>query len=55
VSHPFVERLIGTIRREFLNRALFRNVADLAGKLAEFRDYYKAHRVNGSDATAGVD
>ena len=46
VSHPFVERLIGTIRREFLDRVFFWNVADLARKLAEFRDYYNAHRVH---------
>ena len=27
-SHPFVERLIGSIRREFLDHALFWNAAD---------------------------
>jgi transposase InsO family protein len=48
VSHPFVERLIGTIRREFLDRVFFWNVTDLARKLAEFRDYYNAHRVHRS-------
>src|SRR5437764_920264 len=35
VSHPFVERLIGTIRREYLDRTLFWTVADLEGKLAD--------------------
>ena len=35
LSHPFVERLIGTIRREFLDRILFWTVADLEAKLAD--------------------
>ena len=38
VSHPFVERLIGTIRREYLDRVLFWNAGDLARKLEAFRD-----------------
>ncbi len=46
VSHPFVERLIGTIRREYLDRAFFWNAMDLARKLAEFKDYYNTHRVH---------
>jgi len=46
VSHPFVERLIGTIRREYLDRLLFWNAGDLARKLGEFRDYYNADRVH---------
>jgi len=29
LSHPFVERLIGTIRREYLDRTLFWTAADL--------------------------
>jgi putative transposase len=48
VSHPFVERLIGTIRREYLDRTFFWNAVDLARKLNEFRDYYNAHRVHRS-------
>ena len=48
VSHPFVERLIGTIRREYIDRAFFWNARDLARKLDEFRDYYNAHRVHRS-------
>lgn len=48
VSHPFVERLIGTIRREYLDRVFFWNVLDLAQKLGEFRDYYNEHRVHRS-------
>jgi len=46
VSHPFVERLIGTIRRAYLDQTLFWNAADLLRKLDEFRDYYNAHRVH---------
>jgi putative transposase len=46
VSHPFVERLIGTIRREYLDRVFFGNAADLARKLEVFRDYYNGHRVH---------
>jgi putative transposase len=48
VSHPFVERLIGTIRREYLDRVFFWNVVDLAQKLGEFRDYYNEDRVHRS-------
>lgn len=36
VSHPFVERLIGTIRREYLDRTFLWNAADLARKLDYF-------------------
>lgn len=45
-SHPFVERLIGTIRREFLDQILFWNSVDLESKLLEFRDYYNSERVH---------
>jgi putative transposase len=48
VSHPFVERLIGTIRREYLDRVFFWNAVDLAQKLGEFRDYYNEHHVHRS-------
>jgi transposase InsO family protein len=47
-SHPFVERLIGTIRREFLDHAPFWNARDLERKLAEFQVYYNAARGNAS-------
>jgi transposase InsO family protein len=46
VSHPFVERLIGTIRREYLDRVFFWNAGDLTRKLGEFRAYYNADRVH---------
>jgi transposase InsO family protein len=38
-SHPFVERLIGTIRRECLDRLLFWTAIDLKMKLVAFQDY----------------
>src|SRR5262249_50630058 len=44
LSHPFVERLIGTIRRECLDRTLFWTVADLELKLLDFQRYYNGHR-----------
>jgi transposase InsO family protein len=40
LSHPFVERLVGTMRREFLDHVLFWNGTDLERKLAEFQTYY---------------
>ena len=43
-SHPFVERLIGTIRRECLDRLLFWTATDLEMKLIAFRDYYNGYR-----------
>ena len=45
-SHPFVERLIGTIRREYIDQQLFWNAIDLAQKLEGFRQYYNTHRVH---------
>jgi hypothetical protein len=42
-SHPVVERLIGTVRRECLDRMLFWTAADLEGKLVEFQQYYNEH------------
>ncbi len=48
VSHPFVERLIGTIRREYFDRVFFWNAADLARKLHDYKMYYNSHRVHRS-------
>ena len=48
VSHPFVERLIGTLRREFLDHLFFWNARDLDRKLEEFREYYNDYRVHTS-------
>jgi hypothetical protein len=43
-SHPFIERLIGTIRRECLDRTLFWTAADLERKLRDFQRYDNGHR-----------
>jgi putative transposase len=46
ISHPFVERLIGTIRREYLDHTLFWTTADLENKLLDFQAYFNEHRVH---------
>jgi len=46
LSHPFVERLIGTIRREFLDSTLFWTTLDLETKLIDFQHYYNDHRTH---------
>lgn len=47
-SRPFVERLIGTVRREYLDRVFFWNSVDLTRKLLAFQNYYNAYRVHRS-------
>src|SRR5262249_12914087 len=49
-SHPFVERLIGTVRRECLDRTLFWTTADLENKLLDFKTYFNHHRTHGARA-----
>jgi len=46
LSHPFVERLIATLRREYLDQAPFWGAADLRRKLADFQDFYNTHRAH---------
>jgi transposase InsO family protein len=48
LSHPFVERLIGTIRREYLDHMLFWTTADLENKLVDFKTYFNNHRTHDS-------
>ena len=48
LSHPFVERLIGTIRREYLDHVLFWNTVDLERKLNEFEVYFNETRTHSS-------
>ena len=48
VFHPFVERLIGTTWREFLDHVLFWNSRHLKRKLTDFQRYYNAERVYAS-------
>ena len=45
-SHPFVERLIGTLRREYLDQIFFWNGLDLHRKLDRFAAYYNQRRVH---------
>ncbi len=46
LSHPFVERLIGTIRREYLDQVPFWSAGDLGRKLMLFKEYYNGDRIH---------
>jgi len=46
LSHPFVERLIGRVRREYLDQVPFWSTRDLARKLLLFKEYYNRDRVH---------
>ena len=48
LSHPFVERLIGTLRRECVDQLLFWSASDLEDTLVAFQDFYNAHRAHAS-------
>jgi putative transposase len=53
VSHPFIERLIRTLRQECLDQLFYWNAADLEHKLLAFGRYYNSLRVHqglGGDA-----
>ena len=52
VSHSFVEGLIGTIRREYLDRMFFWNAVDLPRKLGDFQTYYNGSRCHQSAAAS---
>ena len=45
MSRPFVERLIGTVRREYLDRTFFWNRMDVEQKLEQLKTYYHEFRV----------
>ncbi|MCH9671938.1 MAG: integrase core domain-containing protein, partial [Gammaproteobacteria bacterium] len=56
-SHPYVERLIGSVWREFLDHILFWNKRDLERKLSDFQAYYNGDRVHASlagDTPSGI-
>jgi len=56
MSHPFVERLIGSIRRELLDQTFFWTATDLANKLRDYQRYYNEYRCHsGRDGTTPVD
>jgi len=47
-SHPFVERLIGSVRREYMDHIFFLNKYDLQKKLDHFQEYYNETRAHSS-------
>ena len=54
--HPFVERLIGSVRRELLDQTFFWTAADLANKLRTYQAYYNEHRCHsGRDGATPAD
>jgi len=48
MSHPFVERLIGSVRRELLDQSFFWTATDLGNKLRCYQGYYNEHRCHSS-------
>jgi transposase InsO family protein len=48
MSHPFVERLIGSVRRGLLDQTLFWTVTDLENKLLDYQSYYNESRCHSS-------
>jgi hypothetical protein len=48
MSHPFVERLIGSVRRELLDQTLFWTATYLANKLRDYQAYYNEKRCHSS-------
>src|SRR5215831_20054029 len=45
-SHPFIERLFGTMRRECLDPLVFWTATDLETKTYCVQDYYNSHRIH---------
>jgi putative transposase len=48
MSHPFVERLIGSIRRELLDQTFFWTDTDLKSKLRQYQAYFNEYRCHSS-------
>jgi len=46
MSHPFVERLIGSVRRELLDQTFFWTATDLEKKLTDYQAYYNECRTH---------
>ena len=56
MSHPFAERLIGSVRRELLDQTFFWAAAVLENKLREYQCYYNECRTHsGRDGATPVD
>jgi hypothetical protein len=55
MSHPFVERLIGSVRRELLDHTFFWTATDLENKLREYQCYFNESRTHsGRNGTTPV-
>jgi len=48
MSHPFVERLIGSVRRELLDQIMFWTQLDLESKLRAYQQYFNENRCHSS-------
>ena len=46
--HPFIERLIGSVRREIRDKTFYWNACDLQNKLELFQNYYNEERCHHS-------
>jgi len=59
LSHPFVERVMDTIRQGLLDRTLFWTTSNLEAKLLDFRHYCNGHRshagLDGHTPEPGID
>lgn len=56
MSHPFVERLIGSIRREMLDQTFFWTTTDLENKLHNYQCYYNESRTHsGRDGATPIE
>jgi len=56
MSHPFAERLIGSVRRELLDQTLFWSASDLENKLQNYQRYYNEYRCHsGRDGVTPVE
>ena len=56
MSHPFVERLIGSVRRELLDRGFFWTATDLENKLRDYQCYFNEYRTHsGRDGATPVE
>jgi len=55
MSHPSVERLIGSVRRELLDQTFFWTATDLENKLGAYQQYYNECRCHSSrDGTTPI-
>jgi transposase InsO family protein len=50
MSYPFVERLIGSVRRELLDQTSFSTASDLENKLQNYQRYYNVYRCHSGRA-----